>query len=69
MQTQKPSRLLPTAVVLFGIGMVASIALLFPAVRDSGTAPVTVVYLLALCAPIGFLCGLVFALRSGRRSR
>ncbi|MGB3696724.1 MAG: hypothetical protein WBA05_04770 [Gordonia sp. (in: high G+C Gram-positive bacteria)] len=69
MQTQKSSRLLGVAVVLFGIGMIASIALLFPAVRDAGTVPVTIVYVLAMCAPLGFLLGLVFALLSGRRSR
>ncbi|EGD54232.1 hypothetical protein [Gordonia neofelifaecis] len=69
MQTQKSSRLLGVAVVLFGIGMIASIALLFPAVRDTGTVPVTIVYLLAMCAPVGLLLGIVFALLSGRRSR
>ncbi len=69
MQTQKPSRLLPTAVILFGIGMVASLALLLPPVRESSTAVVTTVYILALGAPIGFLLGLIFALRSGRRAR
>ncbi|MGB3303249.1 hypothetical protein [Gordonia sp. (in: high G+C Gram-positive bacteria)] len=69
MQTQKSSRLLATAVILFGIGMVASIALLFPAVRDTGTVIVTIVYVLAMCAPLGFLLGLIFALLSGRRSR
>lgn len=69
MQTQKSSRLLATAVVLFAIGMIASIALLLPAVRDSNQAIVVTVYLLALCAPLGFVLGLVFALLSGRRSR
>ncbi|MGO3328365.1 hypothetical protein [Gordonia sp. (in: high G+C Gram-positive bacteria)] len=69
MQTQKSSRLLATAVVLFAIGMIASIALLVPAVRDSNQAIVVTVYLLALCAPLGFVLGLVFALMSGRRSR
>ena len=69
MQTQKPSRLLPAAVILFAVGMIASLALLFPEVRDSGTVPVTIVYVLAMCAPVGFLLGIVFALLSGRRSR
>ncbi|QRY63055.1 hypothetical protein JVX90_02060 [Gordonia sp. PDNC005] len=69
METQKPSRLLPTAVILFAIGMVASLTLLLPPVRDSSTVLVTTLYILALGAPAGFLLGLVFALRSGRRSR
>ncbi|MBM7367495.1 hypothetical protein [Gordonia hydrophobica] len=69
MQTQKPSRLLGVAVVMFGIGMVAAIALLIPAVRHTGTAPVSVLYILALGAPVGLLLGIVFALLSGRRSR
>ncbi|WP_161894938.1 hypothetical protein [Gordonia spumicola] len=69
MQTQKPSRLLPTAVIAFGIGMVAALLLILPPVRDSSTAIVTTLYLLSLGAPIGFLLGLIFALRSGRRSR
>ncbi|AUH69890.1 MULTISPECIES: hypothetical protein [Gordonia] len=69
MQTQKSSRLLGVAVVMFGIGMIASIALLFPAVRDTGTAVVTTVYVLAMGAPLGLLLGIVFALLSGRRSR
>ncbi|MFC3243448.1 hypothetical protein ACFOJ6_15145 [Gordonia humi] len=55
--------------ILFGIGMVAALALLLPVVRDSNTAIVTTLYLLALCAPLGFVLGLVFALLSGRRSR
>ncbi|WP_026919594.1 hypothetical protein [Gordonia shandongensis] len=69
MQTQKSSRLLGVAVVMFGVGMIAGIALLFPAVRESGTVPVTVMYVLAMCAPLGLFLGLVFALLSGRRSR
>ncbi|WOC12921.1 hypothetical protein MP11Mi_20170 [Gordonia sp. MP11Mi] len=69
MQTHKSSRLLMTAVVLFAVGMIASLAILLPAVRDSNQAVVVTVYLLALCAPLGFVLGLVFALLSGRRSR
>ncbi|GAA4738430.1 hypothetical protein MUG78_09160 [Gordonia alkaliphila] len=69
MQTQKSSALLPTAVILVVIGFVASIALLFPAVRESNQAIVTLTYILAMGAPIGLLLALVFALISGRRSR
>lgn len=69
MQTKNSSRLLGVAVVMFGIGMVAALALLFPAVRDTGTAPVTTLYILAMGAPVGMFLGVVFALLSGRRSR
>ena len=69
MQTQKPSRLLPVVVVMFGIGMVASIALLFPAVRNTGTAPMTILSVLAMGAPVGLLVGVGSAFGSGRRSR
>lgn len=69
MQTQKSSPLLPAAVILVVIGFVASIALLVPAVRDTNQAVVVTVYLLALCAPVGLLLAVVFALMSGRRSR
>ncbi len=69
MQTQKSSRLLPTAVIMVIIGALASLALLIPAVRESNQAIVVVTYLLALCAPLGLLLAIVFALLSGRRSR
>ncbi|ALG83797.1 hypothetical protein [Gordonia phthalatica] len=69
MQTQKPSRLLPVVVVVFGLGMIAALALLIPAVRQSGTAPVAILYILAMCAPVSLLVGVVAALLSGRRSR
>lgn len=69
MQTRKTSRLLPTAVLLVLVGFLASLALLIPAVRESNQVIVVVTYLLALCAPIGLLLAIVFALLSGRRSR
>lgn len=69
MQTQKSSSLLPVAVILVLVGAVASVALLFPVVRDSNQIIVTVTYLLAMLAPIGLLLAIVFALLSGRRSR
>ncbi|MFT3716011.1 MAG: hypothetical protein QM774_08710 [Gordonia sp. (in: high G+C Gram-positive bacteria)] len=69
MQTQKSSPLLATAVIMVIVGAVASVALLFPAVRDTNTTVVTVTYLLALLAPLGFLLGLFFALRTGWRNR
>ena len=53
--------------VVFGVGLLALITLfVMPVVDDGGTAP-TWVYLLAMCTPIGFLLGIVYALRSGRR--
>ena len=69
MQTQKPSRLLPVVVIVFGIGMIASLALLFPAVRQSGTAQVAILYVLAMGAPVSLLVGVVSALLSVRRNR
>ncbi|MFM9377582.1 hypothetical protein [Gordonia sp. VNK21] len=69
MQTRKSPTLLIVAVVMVLIGAVASMALLVPAVRDTNTAVVTIVYVLALCAPIGLVLAVVFALLSGRRSR
>lgn len=54
--------------VLFAIGLLAIIALFVTPMVTGDTAP-TVVYLLTMCAPLGFLLGLVFALRSGRRVR
>ncbi len=67
MQKKSSTALLVLAGVVFGVGIVALIALfVMPAVDDGGTAP-TWVYLLAMCTPIGFLLGIVYALRSGRR--
>ncbi|WP_040510243.1 hypothetical protein [Gordonia soli] len=69
MQSNTSSRLLQAAVVLFVIGIGAIVALFVtPMVSHGGTAP-TVVYLLTMLAPIGFLLSLIFALRSGRRAR
>ncbi|MGV9711103.1 hypothetical protein ACWDTI_10625 [Gordonia sp. NPDC003424] len=63
------SRLLAVAGVVFAIGLLAIVALFVtPLVTDGDTAP-TVVYVLTMCAPVGFVLGLVFALRSGRRAR
>ncbi|GAB88715.1 hypothetical protein [Gordonia rhizosphera] len=69
MERQSSPRLLQAAMIVFAIGL-AAIAALFvtPLVTDGGTAP-TFVYLLTMCAPLGFVLGLVFALRSGRRVR
>ncbi|WP_425301207.1 hypothetical protein [Nocardia neocaledoniensis] len=66
---RRPSDLLlRLAVALFGIGILAVVAIfLTPIVSD--TEPGLVLYLLALLAPVGFLLGLIFALWSGRRAR
>ncbi|GAB37081.1 hypothetical protein [Gordonia otitidis] len=67
MQKKSSTGLLVLAGVVFGVGLLALITLfVMPVVDDGGTAP-TWVYLLAMCTPIGFLLGIVYALRSGRR--
>lgn len=67
MQKKSSTGLLVLAGVVFGVGFLALITLfVMPVVDDGGTAP-TWVYLLAMCTPIGFLLGIVYALRSGRR--
>lgn len=69
MQRESTPWLLIVAVIVFVIGLIALLALfLTPALADGTTAP-TFVYLLTMCAPIGFLLGIVAALRSGRRVR
>ncbi|MGV9669903.1 MULTISPECIES: hypothetical protein [unclassified Gordonia (in: high G+C Gram-positive bacteria)] len=69
MDQNRSSRLLAVAGVVFAIGLLAIVALFVtPLVTDGDTAP-TAVYLLTMCAPLGFLLGLVYALRSGRRTR
>ncbi|UAK37894.1 hypothetical protein K8O93_23080 [Gordonia bronchialis] len=61
--------LVAVAGVVFAIGILAVIALFVtPLVSHGDTAP-TAVYLLTMCAPLGFVLGLVAALRSGRRVR
>ncbi|GAD82925.1 hypothetical protein [Nocardia asteroides] len=61
-------RLLQLAVALFGIGILAVVAIfVWAIVADS--APGLWLYLLAMLTPVGFLLGLVFALWSGRRAR
>ncbi|WP_016883859.1 MULTISPECIES: hypothetical protein [unclassified Rhodococcus (in: high G+C Gram-positive bacteria)] len=60
--------LLRVALTLFAIGFVAIVAIfLTPVLSDS--EPGLVLYLIALACPIGFLLGIVAALRQGRRSR
>ncbi|MFC4377233.1 hypothetical protein ACFO5K_24435 [Nocardia halotolerans] len=61
-------RLLPVAGVLFGIGILAVIAIFVTSVV-SDEAPGLWLYLLAMLAPVGFLLAIVFALWSGRRAR
>ena len=58
-----------TAGVVFAIGIVAVVVLfLTPVVAGGSTAP-TFVYLLTMCAPLGFVLGLIFAFRSARGVR
>ena len=69
MQKTSSPRLLQAAGVVFMIGILAIVALfLTPLVTGGDTAP-TAVYLLTMGAPLGFVLGLVYALRAGRRAR
>ena len=69
MQSHSSPRLLQAAGVVFAIGIAAIVALFVtPLVTDGDTAP-TFVYLLTMCAPLGFVLGIAFALRAGRRTR
>lgn len=53
---------------MFAVGFLAIVAIfLTPVVSDSD--PGLVLYLIALACPIGFLLGIVAALRQGRRTR
>ncbi|SIS16777.1 hypothetical protein [Williamsia sterculiae] len=67
MRTHPGDWLLRTAVALFAVGVLAIAALFVTPAVDHGTTLPTFVYLLTMCAPLGFVAGLVFALRSGRR--
>ncbi|MEC3955246.1 hypothetical protein VMT65_19550 [Nocardia sp. CDC153] len=62
------SVLLYIALGLFTIGLLAVFAI-FGVHLLSDAEPGLWLYLLAMCAPLGFLLALVFALWSGRRSR
>lgn len=53
--------------ILFFGGLIAVIAIFV--VAATGHTPGLALYLLALLCPIGFLCGIGSALRSGRRVR
>jgi hypothetical protein len=68
MRKAEGSLLLRVALGLFAIGLVALFALFLTPPITGETAPLFV-YLLTMCAPLGFLFGLIFALRSGRRQR
>lgn len=60
--------LLKLALALFAIGLLAVIAIFLTPILTDGL-PGLWLYLLAMLAPVGFLCALMFALWSGRRSR
>ncbi|WP_460722584.1 hypothetical protein [Nocardia heshunensis] len=60
--------LLYIALGLFTIGLLAVVAI-FGVAGLTDSKPGLWLYLLAMCAPLGFLLAIVFALLSGRRSR
>jgi|GEM_PF-5701312 len=68
MRKAEGAGLLRVAVGLFAVGLIALIALFLAEPITGETAPLFV-YLLIMCAPLGFLLGLIFALRSGRRAK
>jgi peptidoglycan/LPS O-acetylase OafA/YrhL len=68
MRKAEGSLLLRAAVGLFVIGLIALLVLFLMTPITGESAPLFV-YLLTMCAPLGFLLGLIFALRSGRRPR
>ncbi|WP_278264669.1 hypothetical protein [Nocardia sp. AG03] len=65
---RRSDRLLQLAVALFGVGILAVIAIFVLSIV-SDSEPGLWLYLLAMLAPVGFLLALVFALWSGRRAR
>jgi hypothetical protein len=63
------NRLLHASIALFVVGLISLLVLMtYPAMADGHRAP-GVIGGLTLCAPIGLLLALVFALQSGRRVR
>ncbi|QOW37666.1 hypothetical protein KP696_18575 [Nocardia seriolae] len=56
------------ALSLFAIGLLAVFAI-FGVAALTDAKPGVWLYLVAMCAPLGFLLALVYALWSGRRSR
>jgi hypothetical protein len=68
MRKAEGSLLLRAAVGLFVIGLIALLVLFLMTPITGESAPLFV-YLLTMCAPLGFLLGLIFALRSRPRQR
>ena len=65
---RKTPALLTIAIGLFGIGLLAVVAIFATPVLTDHT-PGLALYLLAMAAPLGLAVGVAHALRSGRRSR
>ncbi|EOM77857.1 hypothetical protein [Rhodococcus rhodnii] len=66
--TGKGRALFYTAVTLFAVG-VAAIVAIFVVGAMSDSSPGLPLYVVSLACPLGFLLAIVYALRSGRRSR
>lgn len=60
--------LYPLALGLFILGLVATIVIFGLSILGV-SQPGPWLYLLAMCAPAGFVVGLIYALSSGRRTR
>ncbi|MFT4125342.1 MAG: hypothetical protein QM662_03830 [Gordonia sp. (in: high G+C Gram-positive bacteria)] len=66
MEHKPTSHLLKVACGVFMIGVAAIVALFVTPLVDGGETAPTTVYLLTMCAPLGFLLGIAAALRAGR---
>ncbi|NUP27798.1 MAG: hypothetical protein HOQ36_22630 [Nocardia sp.] len=60
--------LLQLALALFALGLLSVVAIFLTPILTDGK-PGLWLYLGAMLAPVGFVAALIFALRSGRRSR
>ncbi|NMO01542.1 hypothetical protein HH308_09990 [Gordonia sp. TBRC 11910] len=66
MRSPGSNRLLQFSVVLFAIGLIALIALFVTPIVDDGQTAPTLVYVLTMCAPLGFVIAVISTVVSGR---
>ncbi|NLU82425.1 hypothetical protein [Rhodococcus sp. HNM0569] len=67
-RTAQPKGLFYTALAFFFVGVAAIVAMFVVSAATDGP-PGLALYLVALACPVGFVLAIVYALRSGRRSR
>ncbi|GAB17704.1 hypothetical protein GOEFS_037_00070 [Gordonia effusa NBRC 100432] len=69
MRSEGPNRILLLSIALFVIGLVAIVALFVtPLVADGRTAP-TLVYVLTMCAPAGFVISVIATVTASRPAK